>query len=173
MEIRWLQQEAMREAKERFREIDEEWGQLFGRQYGAVEGYRHEDADLVLVTSGTITSTAREVVDRHRDKGEAIGLVKVKMFRPFPTEEIREALSCTQRVAVLDRNISPGHGGIFAEEIRAALYGVPLDDRPTLFGYIVGLGGRDVTPETIDEIIERTHSADAPERDDLWVGVNP
>ena len=172
MEIRWLQQEAMREAKERFREIDEEWGRLFGRQYGAVEGYRHEDADLLLVTSGTITSTARVVVDQHRDKGEAIGLVKVKMFRPFPTEEIREALSRAKRVAVLDRNISPGRGGIFAEEIRAALYDVPPDDRPTLFGYILGLGGRDVTPVTIDEIIERTRSGDAPEREDLWVGVN-
>ncbi len=172
MEIRWLQQEAMREAKERFREIDEEWGRLFGRQYGAVEGYRHEDADLLLVTSGTITSTARVVVDQHRDKGEAIGLVKVKMFRPFPTEEIREALSRADRVAVLDRNISPGRGGIFAEEIRAALYDVPPDDRPTLFGYILGLGGRDVTPATIDETIERTRSGDAPEREDLWVGVN-
>jgi pyruvate/2-oxoacid:ferredoxin oxidoreductase alpha subunit len=74
-------------------------------------------------------------------------------------------------VAVLDRNVSPGHGGIFAEEIRSALYDVPLDDRPWLHGYVLGLGGRDVTPATIDEIIERTWAVDAPPREDLWVGV--
>jgi pyruvate ferredoxin oxidoreductase alpha subunit len=74
---------------------------------------------------------------------------------------------------VLDRNISPGHGGIFAEEIRSALYDVPPDDRPELFGYVLGLGGRDVTPA----VIERHHRPDAraraPEREDLWVGVKP
>jgi pyruvate/2-oxoacid:ferredoxin oxidoreductase alpha subunit len=74
-------------------------------------------------------------------------------------------------VAVLDRNISPGHGGIFAEEIRSALFDMPLDDRPMLFGYVLGLGGRDVTPATIDEIIDRTRTAERPDREDLWVGV--
>jgi pyruvate/2-oxoacid:ferredoxin oxidoreductase alpha subunit len=72
---------------------------------------------------------------------------------------------------VLDRNISPGHGGIFAEEIRSALYDLPQDDRPQLFGYVLGLGGRDVTPATIDEVIDGTRAARAPEREDIWVGV--
>ncbi len=171
MEMRWQQQEAMRETLTLMPEIDEAWAELTGRRYGAIENYRTEDAELLLVTSGTITSTARHVVDERRERGEAVGLVKVKMFRPFPTGALREALAGADRVAVLDRNISPGHGGIFAEEIRSALYDVPLEDRPRLFGYVLGLGGRDVTPAVIDSIVDRTWSADQPERQDLWVGV--
>lgn len=171
MEMRWDQQEAMATARRLFCEIDADWSVLTGRRWGAIESYRTDGAELVLVTSGTITSTAREVVDRRRDDGEAIGLVKVKMFRPFPTAAIRAALRGARRVAVLDRNVSPGHGGIFAEEIRSALFDVPPDDRPWLHGYVLGLGGRDVTPATIDEIVERTWAVDAPPREDLWVGV--
>ncbi len=173
MEMRLQQQEAMERAHDVFAEIETEWEALTGRGYGDIEGYRTEGADLLLVTSSTITSTAREVVDARRDAGEAVGLVKVKMFRPFPTEHLRALLSGVSRVAVLDRNISPGHGGIFAEELRSALYDVPPDDRPTLFGYVVGLGGRDVTPAVIGEIIDGTRAAERPEREDLWVGVAP
>jgi pyruvate/2-oxoacid:ferredoxin oxidoreductase alpha subunit len=173
MEMRWDQQEAMATARRMFGEIDADWGVLTGRRWGAVEGYHADDAELILVTSGTITSTARDVVDRRRADGEKVGLVKVKMFRPFPTLAIRSALRSARRVAVLDRNVSPGHGGIFAEEIRSALYDVPLDDRPWLHGYVLGLGGRDVTPATVDEIIDRTWAVDAPPREDLWVGVKP
>ena len=162
MEMRWHQQEAMHE---------DDWEELTGRRYGPIEAYRTEDADLLLVTSGTITSTARHVVDEQRAAGTAVGLIKVKMFRPFPTDELRALLGGVDRVAVLDRNISPGRGGIFAEEIRAALYDMPPEGRPNLFGYIVGLGGRDVTPSVIEGIIENTRSKARPEREDLWVGV--
>jgi pyruvate/2-oxoacid:ferredoxin oxidoreductase alpha subunit len=96
----------------------------------------------------------------------------VKMFRPFPALRLREALRGVDRVAVLDRNFSAGHGGIFAEEIRSALYDLPQEDRPTVFGYVLGLGGRDVTPAVLDGIIEHTRTSAAPERPDLWVGVN-
>ena len=111
------------------------------------------------------------MVDERRAAGEKVGLVKVKMFRPFPTDELRGLLAGVDRVAVLDRNISPGHGGIFAEETRSALYDVPPEDRPILFGYILGLGGRDVTPRVINDIIDNTRSKAQPEREDLWVGV--
>ena len=171
MEMRWDQQEAMRRALNLFPEIDADWRLLTGRSWGVLEPYRTDGAELVLVTSGTITSTAREAVDRRRADGEAVGLVKVKMFRPFPTADLRRVLRGARKVAVLDRNVSPGHGGIFAEEIRSALYDVPLDDRPALYGYVLGLGGRDVTPETVDEVIERTRAAGTPTREDLWVGV--
>ena len=170
-EMRWQQQEAMHEARDVFRQVEDDWEAITGRRYGAVEAYRIEDADLLLVTSGTITSTARHVVDERRADGEKVGLIKVKMFRPFPTDELRALLGGVDRVAVLDRNISPGHGGIFAEEIRAALYDVPPEDRPNLFGYVLGLGGRDVTPAVIDDIIDNTRSKARPEREDLWVGV--
>ncbi len=171
MEMRKSQQDAMTSAMACLEQVESEWEHRFGRAYGAVEAYRADGAELLLVTSGTITSTARYVVDRHRDDGEAIGLVKVKMFRPFPTERIRSMVRSAGKIAVLDRNVSPGRGGIFAEEIRAALYDVPLDDRPVVFGYVLGLGGRDVTPATIDEIIDQTRSAARPEQEDLWIGL--
>ena len=173
MEMRLRQQEAMDEAVRTLDALETDWAARTGRRYGAIESYRAEGAELLLVTSGTITSTAREVVDRMRARGEAVGLVKVKMFRPFPTAALRGALSPAPRVAVLDRNISPGHGGIFAEEIRSALYDLPPDRRPSLYGYVVGLGGRDVTPEAILDIVDRTRRGAAPEREDIWAGVAP
>jgi pyruvate ferredoxin oxidoreductase alpha subunit len=173
MEMRWLQHEAMREVPRLLQGIETDWQRLFGRSYGAIETYRTEDAELLLLTSGSVTSTARFVIDQRRAKGERVGLVKVKMFRPFPTELLRDALAGVPRVAVLDRNISPGHGGIFAEELRASLYDLPDGERPEIHGYIVGLGGRDITPSVIDEIVDRTRSSEKPEREDLWVGVNP
>ena len=186
MELRLRQQEAMDQARGVFREVDQEWGRQFGRRYGAIECFHTAGAETVLVTSGTITSTARHVVNQRRERGEPVGLVKVKMFRPFPSALLREALAGIPRVAVLDRNISPGHSGIFAEEIRAALYDLPSGRRPRIDGYIVGLGGRDVTPQVIEECLDRAHgitgvAAGAAEpartrtatREDVWVGVKP
>jgi pyruvate/2-oxoacid:ferredoxin oxidoreductase alpha subunit len=174
MEMRLRQQEAMEEARDALVSIDAEWGKRFGRSYGPIESYRTEGADLVLVTSGTITSTARYVVNQLRDDGQKVGLVKVKMFRPFPTADLRRALAGVADVAVLDRNISPGHCGIFAEETRAALYDLADSQRPRMHGYIVGLGGRDVTPDTIMDCVNRSRAAAKaaePEREDIWVGV--
>jgi pyruvate/2-oxoacid:ferredoxin oxidoreductase alpha subunit len=151
--------------------VEREWEELTGRGYGPIESYKAEEAELLLVTSGTITSTSRYVVNELRAEGQKVGLVKVKMFRPFPTREIREALANVPRVAVLDRNISPGHGGIFAEEIRSALYDLPAESQPALYGYVLGLGGRDVTPEVIRGIVDEARTAPVPEREDLWVGV--
>ena len=183
MEMRLRQQEAMDQARGAFRDVDEEWGRRFGRRYGAIERYRTDGAECVLVTSGTLTSTARHVVNERRARGERVGLVKVKMFRPFPTALLRESLAGVPNVAVLDRNISPGHGGIFAEELRAALYDLPAGRRPRVDGYVVGLGGRDVTPATIDDCIDRTLGAPVADaatrgrgagaREDIWVGVKP
>jgi pyruvate/2-oxoacid:ferredoxin oxidoreductase alpha subunit len=173
MEMRWQLQEAMDRTQDAFDKVELEWERLTGRRYGAIEAYRTGDADLLLVTSGTITSTARCVVDRRRERGEAVGLVKVKMFRPFPTVALRNALCGASRVAVLDRNVSLGHGGIFAEELRSALYDLPPEDRPRLYGYVLGLGGRDVTPAVIDGIIDQVQEGRPAEREDLWVGVNP
>lgn len=172
MEMRWQLQEAMNRAETVLDELEEDWARGCGRRYGAVEGYRVEGAALLLVTSGTITSTARFVVDRLREGGEAVGLVKVRMFRPFPAAALRRLVAGAERVAVLDRNLSPGRGGIFAEELRAALYTGNGFPRPEVYGYIVGLGGRDVTPPVIEGIVKRTWQAGSPEREDLWVGLN-
>lgn len=171
LEMRWHLQDAQRQALPAFDQVEAEFDALFGRRYGVIESYRSRDAKLILVTSGTITSTAREVVDFMRDRGESVGLVKVKMFRPFPAADLRLALRGATRVAVLDRNLSPGVGGIFAQELRSALYDLPPEDRPDVYGYVVGLGGRDVTVDTITGIIEQTQAAVAPVRPDIWVGV--
>jgi pyruvate/2-oxoacid:ferredoxin oxidoreductase alpha subunit len=173
MEMRWHLQAAMRQAAQSLEAIDRDWEALTGRRHGAVEAYRTEGADLVLVTSGTITSTARHVVDQRRDRGEPVGLLKIKMFRPFPTDLARRHLGGAERVAVLDRNCSPGRGGIFAEELRAALYDAEPDRRPAVHGFILGLGGRDVTPGAIEECIDRVRRHRQPEAEDLWIGVNP
>lgn len=173
MEMRFLQQDALNTVPQALDVIEKDWLRMFGRSYGALESYRAEDAELLLVTSGTVTSTARAVVDARREAGEAVGMLKVKMFRPFPTALLRDALRGVPRVAVLDRNVSPGHGGIFAEELRSALYDLPDAERPELFGFVLGLGGRDITPAVIDEVIEKARSATVPGREDLWVGVNP
>lgn len=175
MEIRLRQQEAMDEVRYTLVAIEDDWSKRFGRRWGPIECYRTEGAELVLVTSGTITSTARHVVNQLREGGEKVGLVKVKMFRPFPTADLRKALAGVADVAVLDRNISPGHSGIFAEETRAALYDLPAGERPRIHGYIVGLGGRDVTPETIMDCIARTRHSVRPQAEPqleaVWVGV--
>lgn len=171
LEMRWHLQDALSEVPERLAELERDWAARFGRSWGAVERYRTDDAALVLLASGTIVSTAREVVDRHRAAGEAVGLVKVKLFRPFPAKALRDALRGVRRVAVLDRNLSPGHGGIFAEELRSALYDLPADERPAVQGFVLGLGGRDVTPEVLDGVLERATAGEAPGRLDLWVGL--
>lgn len=171
MEMRWHLHAALRNSLEAFAGIEDEWDAIFGRRYGAIEAYRAADAETVLVTSGTITSTARHVVDARRELGERVGLVKIKMFRPFPNGALREVLAGVDRVAVIDRNVSPGHGGIFAEELRSALYEMPVEDRPTIYGYVVGLGGRDVTPDTISQIIDHAESDAIPAQPDFWVGV--
>ena len=104
-------QQAMLQGKEVSRRVDEEFGRAFGRKYGLVEPYRCEGADLILVTSGSVASTARVAVDALREKGRKVGLVKVRLFRPFPKEELLEVVRGAEKLAVLDRNLSLGHRG--------------------------------------------------------------
>jgi len=171
MEMRYKMQKAMEEAVSVAQEVDEEFGEAFGRRYGLVEPYRLENAEVALVTSGTITSTSREVIDELQEQGMKVGLLKVRLFRPFPAAAVRQALAGIPKVAVMDRNISFGHGGIFAQEVKSALYNVDGAHRPPIFGFIVGLGGRDVTPEPIKEVINTTLANDAPPEEILWIGV--
>jgi pyruvate/2-oxoacid:ferredoxin oxidoreductase alpha subunit len=171
MEQRVKLQQAMEEAVQVARQADEEFGRAFGRRYGILEEYQAEDADVLLVASGTITGTARGVVDGYRKKGEKVGLVKMKMFRPFPTAEVRRVLQPAKKVAVVDRNISFGATGIFAQEIRSALQ--HHGEGTSVFGFVTGLGGRDVTPQALEEIVEFTKGKESPEGDIVWMGVKP
>jgi pyruvate/2-oxoacid:ferredoxin oxidoreductase alpha subunit len=167
MEFRLKMQQAMDRALDETVIADQEFQEAFGRSYGLVDPYRADDAELILVTSSTATSTARVVIDELREQGQRVGLLKIRLFRPFPAEDVRRVLSRTQKVAVIDRNIGFGSGGIFAQEVRAALYNhssVPV------FGFIAGLGGRDITPSLIKKVINHTQNQDEP-KDMIWIGV--
>ena len=168
-ELRHMIDRDMRRGIEVARAADEEFYRVFGRRYGIVEEYRTEGADTILVTSGTITSTTRTVVDERRDKGEKIGLLKIRLFRPFPTGDVQRILGGRKKVVVIDRNIGFSIGGIFAQEIKAALWG--LRAPVPLFSFIAGIGGRDVTPAVINEIVDIANAREYPEEEVYWIGV--
>jgi pyruvate ferredoxin oxidoreductase alpha subunit len=168
-ELRYSIFNDMQRAVDVAKEADDEFERLFGRSYGIVEEYRTDGADTILVTSGTVTSTTREVVDQLRDAGRAVGLLKIRLFRPFPTDEVRRVLRGRKKVAVIDRNIGFGVGGIFAQEIKSALWGA--GERLPLFSFIAGIGGRDVTPDVIKEIVDITDSSEMPIEEVYWIGV--
>ncbi len=130
--------------------VGAEWGELTGRPYGLVEEYRMEGAELVFVTAATAASTARIVIDALREEGVPAGLLRLRVFRPFPSELLRGILAGRKKVVVLDRNCSFGHHGIFLQEIKSALYNLPDAERPPLYGFIAGLGGRDIRPDDIE-----------------------
>lgn len=168
MELRYMIQEAMDKGLDVIKRVNREFEKIFGRSYGLIEPYRCDDAETILVTSGTVASTTRAVIDELRDEGVKIGSLKIRVFRPFPIEEVFELLSKAKKVAVIDRNISFGAHGIFYQEIKSALYG--RTDIPIL-GYIAGLGGRDVTPKVIREIADKAIGDEHPERYINWIGV--
>lgn len=150
-DFKFLSQEAMYVALETAERVDREFGALFGRSYGLVEAQDLEEAELVLVTSATITSTARVALRLLREKGYKIGLVKIRLFRPFPTEHIRALLIPVSRIAVIDRNISLGREGIFCSELKAALCNNPV--KKQIQGYLAGIGGTDVDVDLIQRIV--------------------
>lgn len=170
-EFRYLQQQASQDALSQAEAVDNEFGEKFGRRYGLAEAYRCDNAELILVSAGTSVSTAREVIDARRANGERVGLLKIRMFRPFPAELFRRALSGCPKVAVFDRNISIGCGGIFAQEIRSALYHLPEESRPKIFPFIGGLGGRDITTDAINRVIDTALKEDTPGKDIYWVDL--
>lgn len=175
MEFRYIMEQAHRQAKDSFRAITKDFGKRFGRHYDIFEPHLIEDAEIILVASGSSASTVRAVVDELRSKGEPVGFLKMRMFRPFPAAELCEAIGnvdgrlIVKKVAVLDRNISHGTGGIWCQEIRAALCGVPR--APEIYGFHIGLGGRDITPESITAAYEEVKQASSPQKETIWVGL--
>ncbi len=155
MEFRYMMQESMENAKRLIPEIDKEFCKHFGFEHGGlIDYYKCEDADLILLTMGTIGSEAKVAVDNLRKEGLKVGSARIRVFRPFPIEEIRKLAENAQMFAVIDRGISFGMEGFIAEEIKASLYG--QKDQPLLAGFIAGLGGRDVTFKTIEKIAKKS-----------------
>ena len=169
MKMRHNIAEAMEESLVCLREIQEEFYRIFQRRYDPVDAICCNDAEIILVTSGTITSTCRLVLQSLRDRGEKVGILKMKLFRPFPVAMVREATARAKKIAVIDRNFSFGASGIFAQEVRAALYNAP--EHPPVFGYIAGIGGLDATVELLEEIYWKTKNTAFPEKESVWMGI--
>jgi pyruvate/2-oxoacid:ferredoxin oxidoreductase alpha subunit len=157
----------LEKAKAVIKQVDDDFREAFGRGYGLVEAIGTVGADLVLVTSGSMTSTARVAMDYIRKKGVRMGLLKIKTFRPFPAREVEEALRGVPKVAVLDRNISLGKEGIFCQELKSALFNSTV--RPRIYGYIAGLDGLDVSPATLEKVALETLAKETPDPLPVWV----
>lgn len=153
MELRYLIAEAMNNARPKIKEVDKEYEKHFGRSYGGLlECYRCEHAEIVLVCAGTMASTTREVVDKLRSEGKKVGLARLRVFRPFPIEEVRALAKTVKAIGVMDRCFTFGYEGPFFTEIKAALYN--MKERSIIKNYIIGIGGRDVTKEHIERLYE-------------------
>jgi pyruvate/2-oxoacid:ferredoxin oxidoreductase alpha subunit len=170
-EYRYRQQVAYQKAKEKIGQIDEDFGHLFGRSYGGlIEAYRMEDAEIALVSLGSHTGTARVVVDKKRDEGIKVGLVKVRAFRPFPNERLAASLKGLKAIGVIDRSVCYGWmGGHLYRELKTALYGlnIPIAD------FIGGLAGHDITIPLIEKAVDVTLSASEgkPYEEVTWLAL--
>ena len=177
MEIRKQNDEAMRRAHGVIEQAYRDFHQIFGRQGGSpfVEAYMAEDADVILCGQGTLSLPVKVGVRKLRQQGKKIGFLRLKWLRPFPTQEVQAALQGAKAVGIIDRDYSfgsPNHGAVLYNEVRSALY--DLDRRPKVAGFICGLGGREVTLDSVTEMSEillkaaETGRLDQP---NYWIGV--
>mgnify|MGYP001248925275 FL=1 len=176
MEIRRQTDVAMRRARDVIIEAHEDFKSIFGRGGDPfLEEYMTDDADVVLVGMGTLSLPLKVTVRRMREKGQKVGFIRIKWFRPFPTDEIRETLSRFKAVGVIDRDYSLGsplHGGVLFNDIRSAMYS--MENRVPIIGFIAGLGGREITIRVTREMYDITQKvAERGEIDEEihWMGV--
>jgi len=177
MELRRQNWEAARRARGVIKEAYKEFNAIFGERYTSpyFTEFMTEDADTILIGLGTVCAPGRTACRRLREKGEKVGFVSLRWFRPFPTLELRESLKRFKAVGVIDRDFahgSPDDGGILMHEVRSALY--PLKDRPAITNIITGLGGRDVSIEDcirMYQIAQRSKTEDKLDDFVTWVGV--
>lgn len=158
LEFHYMNHQAVMRAKKKIETVAREFEATFGHYHGGlIDTYAAEDAEIILVAMGSVLGTLREAVDMLRAEGVKVGLVKVRSFRPFPSEELRQALGGAGAVAVFDRALSFGSQGILATEVKMALYDAPK--RPLVMGLMAGFGGREVNLETVREIVNRARQA--------------
>ena len=170
MSMRVETEEAFDRVPEVYDECRAEFKKIFGRDVGGfIDPFETDDADLVLISSGTIATTTREVVKKRRAAGEKIGMIKVKVYRPFPEQQLLDACANASKIAVLDRSYAAGLGGIFWQDVRAAAHA--RRDDLLVQNYLTGVCGADVTPDIIeqciDDLIQRS-SATRP----VWKGID-
>jgi pyruvate ferredoxin oxidoreductase alpha subunit len=154
MEHKFQQASAMKNAKKIILDVAKEFAALSGREYGLFEEYCMEDAERALILIGSSAGTAKHAVDILRKKGEKVGLIKLRVFRPFPMKELARALSSVKVAAVMDKAESfSAAGGPLFSETRSACYG--MAGAPLMINYIYGLGGRDVRVDDITLVFEK------------------
>ena len=162
MEARHDMEIALTKSMDVIQKTCDEFAEIFGRQYGLVEPYKTEDAEIIFVAMGSICSSLRVIVNQLREKGEKVGLLKIRAYRPFPVDAINEAVKNCDKIAVVDKNFTFGIGGALYADMK-----VKIDK--DIYGFIAGLGGRDITPDSINEIYEKTKNG--PENDVTWIGL--
>ncbi|MDJ0789402.1 MAG: pyruvate synthase [Myxococcota bacterium] len=141
-----------------YAEIARDFARELGREQPAVATHRMDDAEIAIVMIGSFATKAMDAVDRMRETGRAVGLVRPRLLRPFPRDELQRVLSGARGVAVVDQNLSIGQGGVLHAELSAAIHGQP-EAPPILASFIGGLGGRDITTEEFFEMVEVTRAA--------------
>jgi pyruvate ferredoxin oxidoreductase alpha subunit len=147
-------EEALKNSKKTIIKVWKEWKELFGREYNPVETYKADGAETLILTMGSMGETASLAIDELRKEGQSVGLIKLRLWRPFPFEELKQAVKGAKRLIVTDRAISfGGPGGPVASEVRSAFYNEK--DRPQISSFIIGLGGRDVTIANFKDIIQK------------------
>ncbi|MBW2561154.1 MAG: pyruvate ferredoxin oxidoreductase, partial [Deltaproteobacteria bacterium] len=150
--------DALINSKKVILEVWKEWEEKFGRKYEPIGAYRMDGAEVALLTLGSMGDTAEVAIDELREKGVKAGLLKLKLWRPFPTEELLKAVKGLKSLAVIDRAVSfGGVNGPVAAEIKAALY--DQKERPLITNYIIGLGGRDVVVTDFVKMVQQAISA--------------
>ena len=153
-ETKKAQEVVIRSSMSKIIEVWKEFGDLTGRYYNSIETYRSEDADTLLITMGCFGETASVAVDQMREEGRSVGLVKIRLWRPFPFEEFKKATLHAKQLIVIDRAVSVGGpGGPVASEVKAALYG--YDSRPSVYDFVAGISGRDVTPSDYIKMVDK------------------
>jgi pyruvate/2-oxoacid:ferredoxin oxidoreductase alpha subunit len=153
MEIRYKLHDAFERAQAVIDDVYGGYNNLTGRSYKPIEPYRFDDAEKVLIASGSAASTVLHTINRLRETGEKVGMLRIRQLRPFPEKELLSFIKPGVMYGVLDRNLSPGTGGVFTQEIRSVLNRNDIDNR--IYEFIAGLGGRDITAKNIEEIFEK------------------
>jgi pyruvate ferredoxin oxidoreductase alpha subunit len=152
-EAKKSQDVALRNSKKVILQAWQEFEEIFGRYYSPVETYRVDDASVLLLTMGSFGEVAMEAIDKLREAGEKAGLVRLRLWRPFPFQELRHVVSQAELLVVLDRAISFGGPGPVCSEVQASLYS--LEKKPQIIGFIGGLGGRDISPQGFENMIHQ------------------
>jgi pyruvate/2-oxoacid:ferredoxin oxidoreductase alpha subunit len=157
MELRYLLEEAIEGSRESIVSVDNEFGEMFGRNWGGmVWRYRAEDADVILLAAGSLASEATVAADNLRAQGCKAGVLGLRVYRPFPKQELTAATGEAKIVAVFDKSLSYGNEGPICSDLKSALYSV--NSAPAVHGYIAGLGGRDVKARELVDAVKRSIS---------------